>query len=53
MSSPDAQVFVVSFSDNEQVCLPLSLSLMFYETLEMGLRGMEVSDLLTMVPVRS
>jgi hypothetical protein len=34
MSPQDAQVFVVSFSDNEQVCPPLPFLL--YETLEVG-----------------
>jgi hypothetical protein len=34
MSPPDVQVFVVSFSGNEQVCL--SLPFLLYETLEMG-----------------
>jgi hypothetical protein len=36
MSSPDAQVFVVSFSGNEQVCPPLPFHLLLYETLEVG-----------------
>jgi hypothetical protein len=34
MSPPDAQVFVVSFSGKEQVCLPLPFLL--YKTLEVG-----------------
>jgi hypothetical protein len=34
MSPLDAQVFIVSFSDNEQVCQPLPFLL--YETLEGG-----------------
>jgi hypothetical protein len=50
MSPLDAQVFIVSFSGNEQVCQPLPFLL--YETLEVGRRGMGVTDLLPMVPVR-
>jgi hypothetical protein len=50
MSSPDAQIFVMSFSGNEQ---PASfLPLLLYETLEVGEARDEVSDLLLIASVR-
>jgi hypothetical protein len=54
MSPPDAQVFVVSFFGNEQLCPPLPFpGLLLYETLEVGEAMDGGSDLLPMVPVRS
>ena len=53
MSPPDAQVFVVSFSGNEQVCPPLPFPSCSTKPWKWGRRGMGVSDLLPMVPVRS
>jgi hypothetical protein len=51
MSPLDAQVFVVSFSGNEQVCLPLSFPSCSMKPWKWGRRGMGVPDLLPMVPV--
>ena len=51
MSPPDAQVFVVSFSGNEQI--RMALPFLVYDTLEVGEARDGVSDLLPMVPVRS
>jgi hypothetical protein len=53
MSHPDAQVFVVSFSGNEQVCPPLLFPSCSTKPWKWGRRGIGVSDLLPMVPVRS
>jgi hypothetical protein len=53
MSPPDAQVFVVSFSGNEQVCLPLPFPSCSMKSWKCGRRGMGVFDLLPMVLVRS
>jgi hypothetical protein len=53
MSPPDAQVFVVSFSGNEQVYPPLPFPSCSTKPWKWGRRGMGVSDLLPMVPVRS
>jgi hypothetical protein len=52
MSPQDVQVFVVSFSGNEQVCPPLSSPPALRN---LGSEGGEewVSDLLSMVPMRS
>jgi hypothetical protein len=52
MSLPDAQVFVVSFSGNEHVCPPLPFPSCSMKPWKWGRQGMEVSDLLPMVPVR-
>ena len=52
MSPPDAQVFVVSFSGNEQVCPPLPFPSCSTKPWKWGRRGMGVPDLLPMVPVR-
>jgi hypothetical protein len=57
MSPPDAQVFVVSFSGNEHVCLPLPFPSLPFPSCSMkpwkwGRREMGVPDLLPMVPVR-
>ena len=46
MSPPDAQVFVVSFSGNEQVCPPLPFPSCSTKPWKWGRRGMGVSDLL-------
>jgi hypothetical protein len=40
MSPPDAQVFIVSFSDNEQVCLPLPFPSCSMKPWKWGRRGM-------------
>jgi hypothetical protein len=53
MSPLDAQVFVVSFSGNEQVCTPLFFPSYSTKPWKWEMRGMGVSDLLPMVPVRS
>jgi hypothetical protein len=53
MSPLDAQVFVVSFSSNEQVCLPLPFPSCSTKPWKWGRQGMGVSDLLPMVPMRS
>jgi hypothetical protein len=53
MSLPDAHVFVVSFSGNEQVCPPLPFPSCSMKPWKLGRRGMGVSDLLPMVPVSS
>jgi hypothetical protein len=52
MSPPDAQVFIVSFSGNKQVCPSLSFPSCSMKPWKWGRRGMIVSDLLPMVPVR-
>jgi hypothetical protein len=52
MSPPDAQVFAVSFSDNEQVCPPLPFLSCSTKPWKWGRRGIGVPDLLSMVPVR-
>jgi hypothetical protein len=52
MSPPDAQVFVVSFSGNEQVCSPLPFSSCSTKPWKLGRRGMGVPDLLSTVLVR-
>jgi hypothetical protein len=52
MSRPDDQIFVVSFSVNEQVCPSLPFPSCSMKLWKWGRRGMEVSDLLPMVPVR-
>jgi hypothetical protein len=52
MSSLDAQVFVVSFSGDEHVCLPLLFPFCSMKPWKWGRRGMGVLDLLSMVPVR-
>jgi hypothetical protein len=52
MSPPDAQVFVVSFSSDEQVCLPLPFPSCSMKPSKWGRRGMWVLDLLPMVPVQ-
>jgi hypothetical protein len=51
MLPPDAQVFVVSFSGNEQVCMPLPFSSCSTKPWKWERRGMRVSNLLPMVPV--
>jgi hypothetical protein len=53
MSTPDVQVFVVSFFDNEHVCPLLSFPSCSTKPWKWERRGMEVSDLLSMVLVRS
>jgi hypothetical protein len=52
MSPPDAQVFVVSFSGNEQVCLSLPFPSFSTKPWQWGRRGMGVPDLLHMIHVR-
>jgi hypothetical protein len=52
MSPPDAQVFVVSFLGNEQVCPPLHFLSCSMKPWKRGSRGIGVPDLLHMVPVR-
>ena len=52
MSPLDVQVFVVSFSGNEHVCLALPFPSCSTKPWKWGRRGMGVSDLLPMVPVR-
>jgi hypothetical protein len=52
MSSPDAQVFVVSFSGNEHVCPPLSFPSCSTKPWKCGRRVMGVPDLLPMISVR-
>jgi hypothetical protein len=52
MSPSDAQVFVVSFSDNEQVCPPLPFLSFSTKPWKWGRRGMGVPNLLPVVPVR-
>jgi hypothetical protein len=52
MSPPDAQVFVVSFSGNEQVCPSLLFPSCSTKPWKCGRRAMGVPDLLPMVPVR-
>jgi hypothetical protein len=52
MSPPDAQVFVVSFSDNEHVCSPLPFPSCSTKPWKWGRRGMGVPDLLHTVPIR-
>jgi hypothetical protein len=51
ISSPDARVFVVSFSGKEQVCTPLPFPSSSTKPWKWGRRGMGVSDLLPMLPV--
>jgi G:T-mismatch repair DNA endonuclease (very short patch repair protein) len=53
MSSLDAQIFVVSFYDNEHVCPLLPFPSCSTKLWKWGRRGMRVSDLLPIVPVRS
>jgi hypothetical protein len=53
ISHPDVQVFVVSFSGNEQVCPPLSFPSCSTKLWKWRRRGMGVSDLLSMVLVLS
>jgi hypothetical protein len=52
LSPPDVQVFIVSFSDNEQVCPPLPFPSCSTKPWKCGRRGMGVPDLLPMAPVR-
>ena len=52
MSPLDTQVFVVSFSGNEQVCPPLPFPSCSTKPWKWGRRGMGVPDLLPMVPIR-
>ncbi|PWZ22463.1 hypothetical protein Zm00014a_028102 [Zea mays] len=52
MSPLDDQVFVVSFSGNEQICPPLPFPSRSTKSWKWGRRGMGVSDLLPMVPIR-
>jgi hypothetical protein len=52
MSSLDAHVFIVSFSDNEQVCLPLPFSSCSKKPSKWGRRGMWIPDLMPIVLVR-
>jgi hypothetical protein len=52
MSPTDVQVFVVSFSNNEQVCLPLPFPSRSTKPWKWGKWGIEVPDLLPMVPIR-
>jgi hypothetical protein len=51
MLPPDAQVFVVSFLDNKDVCLSLTFPFCSTNPWKWGRRGMGVSDLQPMVPV--
>jgi hypothetical protein len=52
MSPADTQVFVVSFSSNEQVCLPLPFPSCSIKPWKWRRRGMGVPDLLSIVSVR-
>jgi hypothetical protein len=52
MSALDVQVFVVSFFGNEQVCLSLPFPSCSTKPCKWGRRGIEISDLLSMVSVR-
>ena len=52
MSPLDAQVFIVFFSGNKQVCLPLPFPSSSTKPWKWGRRGMGVPDLLPMIPVR-
>jgi hypothetical protein len=52
MSPLDAQVFVVSFSGNEQVCPPLPFPSCSTKPWKWGRQGIRVLDLLPIVPVR-
>jgi hypothetical protein len=47
-----SQVFVVSFSDNEQVCLPLPFPSCPTKPWKCERRGMGIPDLLPMIPVQ-
>jgi hypothetical protein len=52
MSPPDTQVFVMSFSGNEQACPPLPFPFCSMKPWKWGMRGMGVPDLLPMVLIR-
>jgi hypothetical protein len=52
MSPPNVHVFIVSFSSNEQVCLPLLFPSCTMKPWKWWRRGMGVPDLMPMVPFR-